>query len=63
MVERDSMSGEGFDIRSRCTVFEKVSQVVMRIIFGHDPDDVRSIGGFGEVGERRRKGENDSKKC
>lgn len=63
MVKGDSVSGKGFDIRGRSAIFEEVSQVVVRIIFGHDPDDVWSVGGFGQFGERRCKSENGSEKC
>ena len=63
MVECHSVSGECFDIRGRCSVFEKVSQVVVRVIFGHDPDDVRSISGVGLLSERRAEDENASDEC
>jgi len=63
MVERDSVSGECFDIRSRCSVLEEVPQVVVRIIFRHDPDDVRSIGGVGLFDKRWCKDENGNEEC
>ena len=60
MVERHSVSGECFDVRSRCSVLEEMPQVVVRVIFGHDPDDVRSIRGVGSFSKRWCKGENGS---
>lgn len=60
MIKRYTMSRHRFDVRSRGSVFEEMPEVVVRIIFRHDPDDVRSVGCFGSFNERRGNGKNGS---